>query len=119
MIRTLLKSKLHCASVTSADVNYEGSISIDTDLMQAADLIPYERVDVYDITNGKRFSTYVIKGTVGEVGLNGAAARLVQSGDRIIVASYANYNKEEWTQHKPIKLLLNEQNSIIKRMTDD
>ena len=119
MQKTLLKSKLHKAAVTGADLHYDGSISIDTTLMKAADLLPYEQVDVYDITNGNRFTTYVIEGNPGEICLNGAAARLVQPGDRIIVACYSQYEADEWTNHQPIKLLLDEHNSIVEWIDND
>ncbi len=119
MQKTLLKSKLHKATVTGADLHYDGSISIDTVLMKAADLLPYEQVDVYDITNGNRFTTYVLEGNPGEICLNGAAARLVQPGDRIIVACYSQYEADEWTNHTPIKLLLDEHNSIVEWIDND
>lgn len=101
MERILLKSKIHRATVTGADLHYEGSISIDTELMKAADIYEFEKVDIYNINSGERFSTYVIKGGKGEIGLNGAAARLVQKDDLVIIASYANYNQEEIENHKP------------------
>ena len=119
MKRTLLKSKLHQACVTGADLHYEGSITIDRELMQAADFLPYEQVDIYDITNGNRFTTYVIEGDTGAICLNGAAARLVQTGDRIIIASYAEYSSAEWEHHRPIKLLLDENNAIREKIVDD
>ena len=100
MERILLKSKIHRATVTGADLNYEGSISIDPVLMRAADFVEFEKVDIYNIDNGERFSTYVIEGDEGEISLNGAAARLVQKGDLIIIASYANYTEEEVKNHK-------------------
>ena len=87
MIRTLMKSKLHRAAVTDANLNYNGSISIDPELMRKADLIEYEQVDIYNLNNGERFTTYVIVGGAGEMCLNGAAARKAQPGDHIIVAS--------------------------------
>ena len=88
MYRTLLKSKIHRATVTDANLNYEGSISIDVDLMKEADLVEFEKVDIYNINNGKRLSTYVIPGEKREICLNGAAARLNQVGDKVIIASY-------------------------------
>lgn len=95
MYRTLLKSKIHRATVTGSDLNYEGSIAIDTALCRAANLVEFEKVDIYNINTGARFSTYVIYGAPGEISLNGAAARLVQAGDRLIIASYVQLNEEE------------------------
>ncbi len=103
MIRTLLKSKIHRATVTHADLEYEGSITIDRDLMEAADLLDHERVDVYDCTNGSRRSTYVIPGAQGSgtIGINGAAAHLVKPGDVVIIASYAQMEDREARAHRP------------------
>lgn len=112
MERILLKSKIHRATVTDADLHYEGSISIDTDLMKAADIYEFEKVDVYNINTGARFSTYVINGKRGEIGLNGAAARLVQKGDLVIIASYANYNEKEVIAHKPKLVFVDEENKL-------
>ncbi len=88
MKRLVLKSKIHRVRVTGTHLGYEGSITLGTDLMERADLAPYERVDIYNITNGARFATYVIPGNPGEVILNGAAARLAQPGDLLIIAAY-------------------------------
>lgn len=108
---TLLKSKLHRATITGADIDYEGSIAIGPELIQAAGLVPWERVDVYNITNGNRFSTYVIPGTArGEILVNGAAARLVQKGDHIIVAAYAEFEVAEAENHRPMVLLVDAEN---------
>lgn len=112
MKRTLLKSKLHRAVVTSADLNYEGSISIDRELCELADINEFEKVDIYNINNGERFSTYVIYGGKGEIGLNGAAARLAHPGDLIIIASYAVYDESETKNFKPKILLLDGQNRV-------
>jgi len=101
MERVLLKSKIHRAVVTDANLDYEGSISIDPVLCQRADLVEFERVDIYNCNNGNRFSTYVILGKPGEICLNGAAARLVHRGDLVIIASYAHYTPHEVTAHKP------------------
>src|SRR5947199_9630606 len=95
MRRTLLKSKIHRATVTGADLHYEGSISIDARLCEKANLLPYERVEIYDCHNGNRLATYVIYGKEGEICLNGAAARLVQKGDVVIIASYAEFEEDE------------------------
>jgi aspartate 1-decarboxylase len=112
MQRTLLKSKIHKATVTGADIDYEGSIAIDQNICRQADLAEFEKVDIYNVTNGNRFSTYVIYGKEKEISLNGAAARLVQKGDVIIIACYENYNEDEVINHKPVVLLINPDNSI-------
>ena len=95
MLRTMMKSKIHRATVTQADLHYVGSVTVDEDLLDAADLIPGEQVAIVDITNGARLETYVIPGGPGDVILNGAAARLVHRGDTVIVVSYAEYEEEE------------------------
>lgn len=112
MIRTLLKSKIHRATVTDANLNYTGSISLDPVLCEAADLVEFERVEIYNCNNGARFATYVILGGPGEVCLNGAAARLVQPGDSVIVANYADYSVEEVKAHKPKLIYVDEANRI-------
>ncbi len=117
MQRILLKSKIHRATVTDADLNYEGSIGIDKKLCDAADMMEFEKVDIYNITNGERFSTYVIYGDEGSITLNGAAARKVHKGDLIIIASYSNYEEEEALQHKP-KLVFVDKNNKIKKITE-
>jgi aspartate 1-decarboxylase len=114
MKRILLKSKIHRATVTDANINYEGSISIDPDLCLKADLLEFEKVDIYNITNGERFSTYVILGDPGDICLNGAAARKVQAGDEIIIASYAHYDENELQAFKPLILMLDKNNNILK-----
>ena len=106
MQRTLLKSKIHRATVTGADMHYEGSISIDKNLCLEADMKEFEKVDIYNINNGERFSTYVIFGGEGEISLNGAAARLVQMGDLIIIASYALYEDNGIKNHSPKVILV-------------
>src|SRR5215211_1171514 len=98
---TMLKSKLHRATVTDANLNYEGSVSIDPALCDAARLRLFERVEIYNCNNGARFATYVIHGKKGEICLNGAAARMVQKGDVVIIASYAEFEESEVLQHKP------------------
>jgi aspartate 1-decarboxylase len=97
MQRIMLKSKIHRATVTDADLNYEGSITIDEGLMKSADLVPFEKVAIYNVSNGERFSTYVIKGKKdsGVICLNGAAARKVSKGDLIIIASYVMAEEDE------------------------
>ncbi|MCF8240542.1 MAG: aspartate 1-decarboxylase [Melioribacteraceae bacterium] len=111
---TLLKSKIHRATVTDSDLNYEGSIAIDTELIKEASLHEFEKVDIYNINNGERFSTYVIPGKKGEMSLNGAAARLVHKGDLVIIASYANYTPDEAKQHKPVLVFVNKENSKME-----
>lgn len=115
MQRIMLKSKIHRATLTDANLNYEGSITIDENLMEAADILPFEQVQIYDINNGNRFETYVIKGERGSgtICVNGAAARLVASGDLIIIASYFNVDEKEAAEHKPKLVYVNEKNDII------
>lgn len=115
MLRTLMKSKLHRAVVTDANINYMGSITLDPELMAAADLLPHERVQVVDVDNGNRLETYMIAGTpgAGEVCLNGAAARLVARGDRVIVISYATYTEEEARAHIPVVVMCDERNRPV------
>ncbi len=101
MIRTLMKSKIHRAKVTRTDINYNGSITIDRELCMKADLLENEKVDIYNVNTGARFSTYVLYGGRGVIGVNGAAARLVQKGDLVIIVSYAQYAPEECEGHAP------------------
>lgn len=114
MNRTLLKSKIHRAMVTDADLQYEGSVSIGKELCAKADLIEYERVEIYNITNGERFSTYVIFGREREICLNGAAARKVHRGDLVIIASFSDYTESECNNHKPKNILLDSNNNVVK-----
>ena len=111
---TMFKSKLHQMVVTEANLMYEGSITIDQDLLDAADLLPYEKVQVLNITNGQRLETYTIPGERGSkvCCLNGAAARLTQIGDRIIVIAYAEMTPEEAKSHTPRVVVVDEQNGI-------
>jgi len=115
MIIEVLKSKIHRATVTEADLNYVGSITIDEDLMQAANLIEFEKVSVYDITNGNRLDTYVIKGErkSGVICLNGAAARKVAVGDKVIIVSYAAMDFDEAKSFKP-HIIFPDENNYIK-----
>jgi aspartate 1-decarboxylase len=101
MQRTMMKSKIHRATVTGADVDYVGSITLCPRLMGMADLLEHEQVHVLDIDNGARFETYVMRGAPGDVVLNGAAARLVHTGDRVIVISYAQYDEAELESYAP------------------
>ncbi|MCK9556738.1 MAG: aspartate 1-decarboxylase [Candidatus Cloacimonetes bacterium] len=114
MLRQILLSKLHRATVKECDINYNGSIKIDEELLEASGMHEYERVEVFNITNGNRFSTYIIKGERGSgmIGINGAAARLAQVGDRIIVINYGILNDAELLSHKPRILILNENNKV-------
>src|SRR6059058_2913919 len=107
MFRTMLKSKIHRATVTQADLNYVGSVTIDADLMDAADLLPGEQVAVVDITNGARLETYVIEGERGSgvIGINGAAAHLVHTGDLVIIISYAALPDREAKAYEPKRVV--------------
>lgn len=113
--RRMMKSKIHRATVTDANLNYVGSITIDTDLMEAADLLEWEQVAIVDIDNGNRFETYVIPGAAGSgaMCLNGAAARLVHPGDRIIVISYADYDQSELENFAPTIVHVDRSNRAI------
>lgn len=115
MQRTLLKSKIHRATVTDANLHYQGSVSIDPLLLEAADILVNERVEVYNITNGERFATYAIEGThgAGQIVLNGAAAHKVSVGDLVILATYATYSEEEARAHQPSLVFVNAQNQIV------
>ncbi len=119
MRRELLRAKIHRATVTETDVEYEGSLTLDGALVDAAGLVPFERIDVYNVTNGARFSTYVIRGGAGTgtVCVNGAAARLASSGDRIIVAAYGSYEDSELAGHAPVVILVDERNRILSPLT--
>jgi aspartate 1-decarboxylase len=112
----MLKSKIHRATITEADLNYEGSLTIDKELMDAVDLHPYERVMVYNINNGERFDTYAIEGKAGSgtIGLNGAAARKGLHGDMIIIVSYAYFTEEDLKDYQPKIVVLNKSNRIKK-----
>ena len=119
MRRTMCKSKIHRATVIDANLNYEGSITIDPVLMEAADLLPFEQVQVVDIDNGARFETYTIVGRrgSGDITLNGAAARLVQPGDKVIIISYASYDEAELEAFQPKLVFVDAENRIVR--TDD
>ena len=110
----MLKSKIHRATLTDANLEYEGSITIDEDLMEAADILAFEQVQIYDINNGNRFETYVIKGERGSgtICVNGAAARLVSRGDLVIIASYFNVDEAEAVAHEPKLIYVGEENAI-------
>jgi aspartate 1-decarboxylase len=115
VLRTMLKSKIHRATVTDADLHYVGSITVDPDLLEAADILEHEQVAVVDVNNGARFETYTIAGErgSGEMKVNGAAARLVHRGDTIIVISYAQYAREEMEHYEPTVVHVDQQNRIV------
>jgi aspartate 1-decarboxylase len=114
MLLTMMKAKLHRATVTCADLEYEGSISVDRDLLDAAGILPHEQVDVLDINNGARFTTYAIEAPRGSrtIGVNGAAARLVQTGDKVIIVAYCQMEAELARQHAPNVVLIDDENAI-------
>jgi aspartate 1-decarboxylase len=114
VLRTLMKSKIHRATVTEANLEYEGSITIDGDLADAADLWPNERVEIYDVTNGNRLATYVIRGEPGSgvIAINGAAAHLVKPGDLVIIASYAQMTDEEARGYQPRVCFVDAENQL-------
>jgi aspartate 1-decarboxylase len=117
MLITMMKAKIHRAVVTQADLHYEGSISIDTDLLDKAGILENEQVDILNITNGERFTTYAIKAPRGSktFGLNGAAARRVQLGDKIIIITYCQMDAEAAKTYTPNVVMLDENNELIKR----
>jgi len=114
MLLTLMKAKLHRATVTQADLEYEGSIAIDRDLLDASGILPHEQVDVLNITNGARFTTYALEAPRGSkvIGVNGAAARLVQARDKVIVVAYCQMPAEEARNYAPTVVLLDDGNTI-------
>ncbi len=117
MRRTLMKSKIHRATVTDADLHYVGSMTIDPILMEAADLLVHERIEIYNVTNGERFATYAIEGErgKGEMILNGAAAHKARPGDLVIVASYAEFEDAEARTHVPTCVFVDAQNRILEQ----
>ena len=114
-MRVMLKSKIHRATVTDANLNYEGSITIDRKLMQAADILPYEQVHVVDVNNGNRLVTYAIEGESGEICLNGAAARLVHKGDIVIILAYTNVMENELHDFHPTLVYVDAKNQITAK----
>ncbi len=118
MLRTFLRAKLHRAVVTSADPDYEGSISIDRALCREAGLLEFEQVDIYDINNGARFTTYVIYGTAGQIQINGAAARLVDVGDRVIICAYAALEPSQVPLHSARIVQVGLQNQVVSVHTN-
>ncbi|MCB0412000.1 MAG: aspartate 1-decarboxylase [Bdellovibrionales bacterium] len=115
---TMLKSKIHRATVTDANLNYEGSISIDPKLCSKANMHPFEKVEIYNCNNGARFSTYVIHGKEGEICLNGAAARMAQPGDLVIIACYCEVEGHEAGGHEPIVVMVDAKNQVVLKPTD-
>ena len=117
-MRTMLKSKIHRATVTDGNIDYEGSITIDKKLMEEADILPYEQVQVLNINNGARFSTYAIEGEEGsgDICLNGAAARLAVKGDLVIILTYTEMSDEEARNHQPKIVQVNENNAVVKKL---
>ncbi|HEX2127895.1 MAG TPA: aspartate 1-decarboxylase, partial [Solirubrobacterales bacterium] len=116
MQRQMLKSKIHRATITACDVDYVGSVSIDPELMRQADLLPNEQVHVWDIDNGARFVTYAIEGEAGarQIKVNGAAARLVDEGDKVIVASFGAYDERDLEAYSPVVVHVDERNEIAR-----
>ncbi len=114
MLLTMMKAKLHRATVTQADLEYEGSISIDRDLLDASGILPHEQVDVLNINNGQRFTTYAIEAPRGSrtIGVNGAAARLVQTGDKVIIVAYCQIEAETARNYAPSVVLLGDGNEV-------
>lgn len=111
---TLLKSKLHRACVTHSEVDYEGSCAIDADLLELANIREYEQIDIYNVSNGERFTTYAIRAEAGSriISVNGAAAHKANPGDRVIICTYARFANDEADQHKPSLVYLNKQNHV-------
>ncbi len=120
MLRTMLKSKIHRATVTTADLNYVGSVTVDEDLMDAADLLPGEQVAIVDVTNGARLETYVIAGERGSgvLGINGAAAHLVHPGDIVILIAYGLMDSQEATAYRPKVVFVDGRNRVLDSGAD-
>ena len=114
-MRVMLKNKIHRATVTDANLNYEGSITIDRNLMKAADILPYEQVHVVDVNNGSRLVTYAIEGESGEICLNGAAARLVHKGDIVIILAYTYVMENELQDFHPTLVYVDSKNQIVSK----
>ena len=121
MRRTMMKSKIHRATVTDANLHYQGSVTVDPLLLAEADILENERVEIYDVTNGNRFATYAIPGAPGkgEICLNGAAAHLVAKGDLVILATYAEYEDHEARAHKPTVVFVDAANRIVPGVTEE
>lgn len=119
-MRMMLKSKIHRATVTDANINYEGSITIDSRLMKEADILPYEQVHVLNINNGARFTTYAIEGGegTGEICMNGAAARLAVKGDLVIILTYTSIPEEQLKDYRPRIVYVNAKNEIVTKLDE-
>ena len=117
MQRTMLKSKLHRVTVTQSELHYEGSCAIDEDLLDAADIKEYQQIDIYNVNNGERFTTYAIRAqrSSGTISVNGAAARLAAPGDLLIIATYATYNEIELQKFEPDLIYVDARNRIMNR----
>jgi len=121
VLRTMMKAKIHRATVTEANLNYVGSVTIDQDLMELVDILPDEKVQIVNNNNGARFETYVIPGPRGSgvICLNGAAARLVQPGDQVIIINYGLFSDEEARRHKPRVAIMDEGNRVVKLLAEE
>ena len=119
MRRTLLKSKIHRATVTDANLEYQGSVTIDRGLMDAADIVEHEQVQIYDVTHGARLTTYAIPGPAGSgvVCINGAAAHLVKAGDLVILATYAEFDEAEVRRHRPRVVFVDAENGVAETVS--
>ncbi len=117
MQRTMLKSKLHRVTATHADLHYEGSCAIDEDLLEAADIREYEQIEIWNVNNGERFTTYAIRAerASGVISVNGSAARRAAPGDLLIIASFANYTEVELARHEPALIYVDSQNRIVRQ----
>jgi aspartate 1-decarboxylase len=113
-MRTMLKSKIHRARITSVNLDYEGSVALDNKLMLEADILPHEQVHILNVNNGQRFTTYAIEGRDGEIGLNGAAARLAQKNDIVIILTYSQISDDEARNMMPKLVYVDERNNIVK-----
>ncbi len=113
-MRVMLKSKIHRARVTDANIEYEGSIAVDPELMAAADILPYEQVDVLNVNNGARFTTYAIEGEKGGVCINGAAARLAVKGDIVLILTYRHIEEEQARGFSPRLVYVDEKNAVTR-----
>ena len=120
MERQYLNSKIHKATVTNSNIDYEGSCEIDIALLQAANIHPYEKIDIYDITNGERLSTYAIPGKpdTGIIGINGACCHKIKINDEIIICTYSMLNENEYVNHTPTVIYVNKLNQIIDKPVD-